>query len=246
VTSKRLTALLNGIGVDISKRQVVRLIGNPLEVFASEDRAVLRVGLQTARWIRVDDTVAWHANADGYTTQLGDDRFTAFRTGTSKSRETFLSTLRAGHTDYVVNDAALAYMRMRNLAGPVIARLAAQAQKSFADETAWRAHLTALGIDQLEVTPDPVTIATEGALWGAIRQHGLLEGTVIVSDDAGQFRVGEHALCWVHAERLVHKLVPAIAEQRRAIELVRTLIPAFAGTGSGGSTVTWLRAGSRS
>ncbi len=47
---------------------------------------------------------------------------------------------------------------------------------------------------------------------------------MIVSDDAGQFRVGSHALCWVHAERLVHKLVPATPEQRRAVELVRTLI----------------------
>ena len=65
-----------------------------------------------------------------------------------------------------------------------------------------------LGIDRLAVTPDPVRIATEGALWGTIQAHGLLPGTVIVSDDAGQFRLGEHALCWVHAERLVHKLLP--------------------------------------
>jgi hypothetical protein len=28
----------------------------------------------------------------------------------------------------------------------------------------------------------------------------------IESDDAGQFDIGQHALCWVHAERLVHKL----------------------------------------
>ena len=47
---------------------------------------------------------------------------------------------------------------------------------------------------------------------------------VIVSDDAGQFRLGDHALCWVHAERLVHKLVPANNQQRRAVELTRTLI----------------------
>lgn len=47
---------------------------------------------------------------------------------------------------------------------------------------------------------------------------------MIVSDDAGQFRLGEHALCWVHAERLVHKLVPANDRQRRAVELTRTLI----------------------
>ena len=37
----------------------------------------------------------------------------------------------------------------------------------------------------------------------------LIDGTVIVSDGAGQFDVGEHALCWVHAERLAHKLVVA-------------------------------------
>ncbi len=165
-----------------------------------------------------------HARADGVTTQIGDDRFTAFRTGGSKSRQAFLSTLRAGHGEYVVSGAALAYMRGRALAGAVVDLLAAHPAKVFADAGAWAAHLGALGIGQLAVTPDPVRIATEGALWGAIKAHGLLAGTVIVSDDAGQFRLGEHALCWVHAERLVHKLVPTTAEQRRAVELTRTLI----------------------
>jgi hypothetical protein len=61
-------------------------------------------------------------------------------------------------------------------------------------------------------------------LWGAIHHHGLLGDTAIVSDGAGQFRVGEHALCWVHAERLVHKLVPATPQQRQSVELVRQLI----------------------
>jgi Transposase IS66 family len=72
-----------------------------------------------------------------------------------------------------------------------------------------------------------VLIATEGALWGATRHHGLLSETVIVSDDAGQFRIGEHALCWVHAERLVYKLVPATSAQRRAVEVTRALIRWF-------------------
>ena len=61
----------------------------------------------------------------------------------------------------------------------------------------------------LAVTLDPVQVATEGALWGAIHHHGLLPRTVVVSDGAGQFRAGIHALCWAHAGRLVHKLVPA-------------------------------------
>jgi hypothetical protein len=229
VTTERLTALLTGIGVDISKRQVVRLISGHLDAFTTEERDVLRTGLATARWITVDDTSARHANRDNYTTQIGDARFTAFRTAASKSRAAFLATLRAGHGDYVINDEALAYMRGRNLAGPVIERLAAAPRKWFGDNDAWQAHLAALGIDPCEGACDPVRIASEGAMWGAIRHHGFLADTVIVSDDAGQFRIGDHALCWVHAERLVHKLVPATPDQRRAVELVRHLIWWFYG-----------------
>jgi len=54
--------------------------------------------------------------------------------------------------------------------------------------------------------PDPVQIATEGAIWGSIHAHDFLRDAVVLSDDAGRFAVGHHALCWVHAERLVHKL----------------------------------------
>jgi hypothetical protein len=224
VTTERLVALLNGIGVEISKRQVVRLLTEPLDGFVAEDQEVLRAGLATARWITVDDTAARHARKDGFTTQIGDNRFTVFRTGPSKSREAFLSVLRAGHTDYVVNAAALDYMRGHSLSGQVIAQLHAHPAKRFADTSAWSAHLARLGIDQLAVTPDPVQVASEGALWGAVCHHGLLTEAVIVSDGAGQFRVGLHALCWVHAERLVHKLVPATPDQRRAVEVIRALI----------------------
>ena len=232
VTTERLTALLNGIGVEISRRQVVRLLTGPLDDLVAEDREVLRAGLATARWITVDDTAARHARKDGFTTQVGDASeiacdlrgFAVFRTGASKSREAFLSVLRAGYTDYIVNAAALDFMRGHGLSGQVAALLDVHPAQRFADTSAWSAHLARLGIDQLEVTPDPVQIASEGALWGAICHHGLLSGTVVVSDDAGQFRVGTHALCWVHAERLVHKLVPATPEQRRAVEVTRTLI----------------------
>ena len=224
VTTERLVALLNGIGVEISKRQVVRLLTGSLDDLVAEDQEVLRAGLATARWVTVDDTAACHARKDGFTTQVGNNCFAVFRTGASKSREAFLSMLRAGHTTYVVNAAALDYMRGHGLSGQVIALLDAHPARLFADASAWSTHLARLGIDTLAVTPDPVQVATEGALWGAICHHGLLPGTVIVSDGAGQFRVGTHALCWVHAERLVHKLVPATPEQLRAVEVTRTLI----------------------
>ncbi|MER8843063.1 hypothetical protein NKH86_31150 [Mesorhizobium sp. M0913] len=116
------------------------------------------------------------------------------------------------------------YMRGRNLAGPVIDRLAAAPHKAFADSAAWEAYLAALGLDELAVEPNPIKIATEGAMWGAIRHHGFLADTVVVSDDAGQFRIGEHALCWVHAEWLVHKLIPMTPDQRQAVDIMRQLI----------------------
>ena len=85
-------------------------------------------------------------------------------------------------------------------------------------------NIEALGIDRRKITPDPVRIATEGATWGTIRAHGLLPDTVIVSDDAGQFRLADHGLCWVHAERLVFKLQPSNPAFQKAVDLTRTLI----------------------
>ncbi len=99
-------------------------------------------------------------------------------------------------------------MRDHALAAPVIARLAGHVKRQFADPIAAcrAAPSSCLRIATQQVAPDQVCIATEGALWGSVKAHGFLPETVIISDDAGQFDVGRHALCWVHAERLVHKL----------------------------------------
>src|ERR671920_2234061 len=48
--------------------------------------------------------------------------------------------------------------------------------------------------------------------------------TVILSDDAGQFALDDHALCWVHAERLIHKLDTFTDKQHAAQQRLRTLI----------------------
>jgi hypothetical protein len=86
------------------------------------------------------------------------------------------------------------------------------------------AHLDQLGFTALTVTPNPVQIATEGALWGSVQAHDHLRDAVILSDDAGQFNIGQHALCWVHAERLVHKLDTFNDRNRVAQTQVRGLI----------------------
>jgi hypothetical protein len=227
VTMPRLLTLLRAVGIVISKRQLVRLLIAGQDGFLDEARDVLRAGLASAAWITVDDTGARHKAANGFCTQIGNAHFAWFGTTRSKSRGNFLELLRAGHGDYAINAEALAYMRQRALAGQVIARLTEHPDRFFPDRPAWTAHLDRLGISALKVTPDPVMIATEGALWGSVKAHAFLPNTVIVSDDAGQFNVGQHGLCWVHAERLVHKLDTFTDEQREAQRKMRALIWRF-------------------
>src|SRR3954464_14499070 len=166
VTVPRLVAQLRAIGILISKRQLVRLLNRGQDAFLAEAREVLRAGLATAGWVGVDDTGARHRPRNGVCTQLGNEHFAAFATTASKSRLNFLEVLRAGFTDYVVNTEALAYMRRRSLAGSVIASLAEHPERHFPDEAAWLRHLERLGLTGSAVTPDPVRIATEGAVWG--------------------------------------------------------------------------------
>ena len=85
-------------------------------------------------------------------------------------------------------------------------------------------HLRALGIADLQSDARSGAGDQRSGAMGAIEAEGLLGQAVIVSDDAGQFRVGDHALCWVHAERLVHKLVPANDKQSNAVEVAKRMI----------------------
>jgi hypothetical protein len=224
VTVPRLLAQLRAVGIAISKRQVMRLLIADQQRFLDESRDVLRAGLASAAWITVDDTGARHRGANGTCTQIGNEHFAWFGTTAGKSRLNFLELLRAGHADYVISAEALTYMRERALAGPVIELLATHPEQHFPDQAVWAAHLERLGIHGMEGSLGPARVATEGALWGAIKAHGLLPGTVVVSDDAGQFTVGLHALCWVHAERLVHKLEAFTDLLRSAQERIRALI----------------------
>ncbi len=139
------------------------------ERFIAEAQDVLRAGLETASWITVDDTGARHAGKNGFCTQIGNEWFAWFRTRSSKSRLNFLDLLRAGYTDYVLNDAAYDYMRNQGLSAAAIALLKAKPQTRFSDQIAWKAHLDRLGFNALKITPDPVGSPARGRCGVAFR-----------------------------------------------------------------------------
>jgi hypothetical protein len=224
-TVERIVALLRDVGVSISKRQVVRILTSKIAAFVTEAKQVLTAGLASAGWVSVDDTAARHRAVNGVCTQIGNDRFASFTTTTSKSRLNFLRLLHGGSARWVLNAASRAYMVERGL--PVITtdRLHAGLEPAvFEDEASWTAYLLAHGLEPKGGSLDPFRIANEGALWGGLVEAQTLDGTVIISDGAGQFAVGEHARCWVHMERLIHALDTFTDRQRRAKALIQSRV----------------------
>ena len=49
---------------------------------------------------------------------------------------------------------------------------------------------------------------------GSLSDLHIAKHIAIISDDAGQFNVLLHGLCWGQAERLVHKMLPLNDRQR--------------------------------
>lgn len=218
VTQPLLLEQLREWGVAISAGQLSAMITRGHEGFHAEKEALLRVGLAHSSYVHVDDTGARHQGHNGYCTHIGNERFAYFASTASKSRINFLELLRAGDDDYVLNEEALAYMLGQKLPRGPLGRLAGQARMTFNSRDAWLSTLTGLGITE----PRHVRTATEGALLGSALKQGLNRELVIVSDDAGQFDVLAHALCWIHAERIFAKLVGFNDTQRDALAAVRS------------------------
>jgi hypothetical protein len=218
VTEPLILEQLREWGMKISSGQLHRLITEGKESFHREKDEILQVGLRVSRHIHVDDTGARHRGKNSTVTHIGNEWFAWFETTESKSRINFLELLRAGHTDYVLNGEALEYITAQKLPAEPLAKLAAAAGQVFADLTGWQAALKGWGITKER----HVRIATEGALLGSVLEHGFNRDLAIISDDAGQFNVLLHALCWIHAERVLAKLIGFNDSQRQALEQVRT------------------------
>jgi len=220
VTQPLLLEQLREWGIDISAGQISAIITEVKEDFHAEKEELLQVGLHESDYIHVDDTGARHQGKNGYCTHIGNELFAYFASTDSKSRINFLELLRAGQDDYALNDEALAYMEVQKLPKGPLAHLASHAQRTWAGKKEWLDALKGLGITK----PRHIRIATEGALLGSVIEHGWNPNLVIVSDDAGQFDVLLHALCWIHAERIFVKLIGFNDAQREALDAVRTEI----------------------
>jgi hypothetical protein len=220
VTQPLILEQLHELGIEISSGQISQIITEGKESYHIEKEEILRVGLEVSKYIHVDDTGARHQGNNGYCTHIGNELFAWFQSTESKSRINFLQLLRAGNKDYVLNEDAVEYMRLQGLGKAQTQLMVGNLGCVFENEHKWQAALDAWGITNQR----HIRIATEGVLLGSALEHGLNPELIIMSDDAGQFNVLMHALCWIHAERTLTKLIGFSDKQRADLDNARTQV----------------------
>ncbi len=203
VTQPLIKEQLHELNVNISTGQINNIIIKNKDRFHDEKDQILSTGLKVSSYINVDDTGARHDGQNGYCTHIGNEYFAWFKSTDSKSRINFLNLLRCQYTDFVLNDQALEHMAEQRLPEYQLSKLSCHKNKIFKNETRWINFLKRQKIK----TERHKRIATEGALVGSITYHGFNPELAIISDDAGQFKVFLHGLCWIHAERTIQKIV---------------------------------------
>ncbi len=216
-TQPLLREQLREWGIDISTGQINRLLLEDKDLFHAEKDAILQAGLKASSYVTVDDSGARHQGKNGYVTHMGNAYFGWFQSTYSKSRVNFLELLRAGREDYHLNASALAYMQQQSLPRLSFDVLQSHQGRCFGSKEEWCDWLDSVLISKVRHR----RIATEAALLGSVFHHGQCDNLVILSDDAGQFNILTHALCWVHTERLIHKLIPLNETHRQDIARVR-------------------------
>jgi hypothetical protein len=230
VTQPLLLKQLQDLGVDISSGRLSQFITDGLDVFHDEKDQLLPAGLSVSHYIHTDDTGARHDGKNGYCTHIGNELFAWFSSTESKSRINFLSCLGQGSGSlYVLNAGAFTYMEQQKLPRTLLARLETKVVPNIP-----LAHFKE-GLIRIETASDwekwldqhaikskrHRRIITEGALMGGLLAQGIPVNLSIVSDDAGQFNVFDHALCWIHAERLINRLIALNDDHINAVDAVR-------------------------
>jgi hypothetical protein len=151
---------------------------------------------------------------------IGNEWFTYFHSGKSKSRENFLEVLQGENRCYVLNEESRQYLESQPLGAKYWQKLVFSGAVLATDKSAWQSYLRELGI----TTEKVVAAVSQAALLGGLLEQGVDAGLRILSDGAGQFNILIHGLCWVHAERALRRLQSDTEAQRENIAEMQDLL----------------------
>ena len=130
VTQPLLLEQLHQLGIDISAGELSRILTEGKDAFHQEKAELLPAALAVSTYVQVDDTGARHQGHNGSCTHIGNELFAYFASTESKSRLNFLEVLRRPHTDYQINEHAVAYWQRQKLSAAVVDKLCRARKRS--------------------------------------------------------------------------------------------------------------------
>jgi hypothetical protein len=216
VTEHLLLDQLHALGILISAGQLNNILIEHKDAFIEEVAELLPVAARIEEQLQADDTGGRHDGQNQYTTIIGNRWFSIFSTTDSKSRINFLKLLQGGKEEYVINEDTLDYLAQMNVPRYFPGYVSLWTDSKFATLADWKQFLLEHNIIQ-EVE---IRFLTEAALYASVIQNGIPRNLGVHSDDAGQFDVFFHSLCWIHEERHYRKLIMTTDEARAELERV--------------------------
>ena len=118
---------------------------------------------------------------------------------------------------YVLNKETISVLQKENLGKMYLRALENEQEQSFTDTSSWDGYLEKRGI-AFDKNPLVYKQITEVALIQGLILGGFNTNIIIHSDDAGQFRLFIHSLCWKHVERPLLKLICYTDYQRQILD----------------------------
>ena len=215
VPQNRIKTDLEDKGIKISSGQIDNILKKVAQQLKPEKEKMLSAGLQSGH-LQVDDTGSRHQGKNGFTTVICNDIFTFFKSSKRKSRINFLETLCGKNIDYRITAETIDYIKNFTSARSRIELIKQNLSRYFADHESWNEFL-----QEHHLGKGMQRIFTEGALLGSLIQRGdITLNTILISDGARQFDLLTHALCWIHVERSIKKLIPIDENDRLEIDQV--------------------------
>jgi hypothetical protein len=220
VTEGLLLDQLHALGVLISAGQLNNILIENKDSFIEEVAELLPIAARIEGQVQADDTGGRHNGQNQYTTIIGNRWFSIFATTDSKSRANFLKLLQGSKEEYVINEDTLDYLTHVNVSGYFPSYVSLCLGSKFTTLSEWEQFLRERNI----IREAERRFLTEAALYASVIQNGIPRNLGVHSDDAGQFDVFVHSLCWIHEERHYRKLIMTTDEARVELEHVRDQI----------------------
>jgi hypothetical protein len=220
VTQNKILQHLHDIGIQISEGQINAILAQGGQDLKAEYEDVLAAGLKSTNQVQTDDTGARHNKANGFCVVIQNEFFAYYKSTNSKSRMSFLEIMRGKNMDYVLNEPAISYIKTYKFKPETMLILEQHLNKTISGKDVWERFIKET-FPPGHIGKNTIKIITEAAIIGSLMTHTLSSDFSLLSDGASQYVLFKHALCWIHMERLLKKIIPASDTERQELNDMR-------------------------